>query len=701
MKRLYVVLLAVMAIGAVAWADSTYIEGRKAEITEIQEFGGLATAPSVSPSGDARVYYDSTDDKIYASKNGAAYAEMGGSSVSDTAYDATSWNGVTTIAPSKNAVRDKIESLAGGHDAVTLTPAADVILELSTQEIGLDAQLANYVLAGVSSGPAVVPTFRALVDADIPDDITITEADTLDSVCTRGSTYANTADSTTAFQILDNDEGIPILNIDTTNERVSIGMDAPTATLHVRNIEDNANVTIFNLEGKRPTPTNNDTIYIYYTLNNDNSDSFEYARTTIIAEDITDGEEEGALLFEIARGGSLETALKMSAKEIVLNEPGADRDFRVEASGVADAISIDGATGAVSLGALTAGFVQSDADGLLSVTNLVGDVSSTGNTTDLDESILLVGGSDTIFPADPDADGFLKWDDGAGALTWDSGGAGATAYDDIGDPDAATTIAFDDGEYISYESAEDTGVVLYLKSTDVDLAGDTTLLYLGFQQATDANQIYLQCKNNLADIPAVVFQIGQDGNTTIAGTLEVTGAITGNLTGNADTVTTNANLTGDVTSVGNATDITESVLEDGGTDELAITAGMMNTGTGASSATYWRGDNTWVGFYYEKGFVLETPTTADVDVPFWNPNHAITITDCYCQTQGGTSATIVVGDGTNELEAIVCDADGQADDGSIANGTFTANERMQFDVTAQVGDPDWVAFTIVYTIDPD
>jgi len=30
--------------------------------------------------------------------------------VSDTAYDATSWNGVTTIAPSKNAIRDKIQA---------------------------------------------------------------------------------------------------------------------------------------------------------------------------------------------------------------------------------------------------------------------------------------------------------------------------------------------------------------------------------------------------------------------------------------------------------------------------------------------------------------------------------------------------------------------------------------------------------------
>jgi hypothetical protein len=34
--------------------------------------------------------------------------------VDDTAYNATTWDGVTTFAPSKNAIRDKIESMGGG-----------------------------------------------------------------------------------------------------------------------------------------------------------------------------------------------------------------------------------------------------------------------------------------------------------------------------------------------------------------------------------------------------------------------------------------------------------------------------------------------------------------------------------------------------------------------------------------------------------
>ena len=87
--------------------------------------------------------------------------------VSDVAYDATSWDG-NIDAASKNSIRDKIESLAGGHDAVTLATDADAILGLNTQEINLDTQSANTVFAGPSNGADADPTFRALVADDLP-----------------------------------------------------------------------------------------------------------------------------------------------------------------------------------------------------------------------------------------------------------------------------------------------------------------------------------------------------------------------------------------------------------------------------------------------------------------------------------------------------------------------------------------------------
>jgi len=88
--------------------------------------------------------------------------------VSDTAYGA-SWDNVTTVAPSKNAVYDKIQTLAGGHDAVTLDANVGAFLGLTGQELNLDTQVKNKVFASPATGADAVPTFRALVADDIPD----------------------------------------------------------------------------------------------------------------------------------------------------------------------------------------------------------------------------------------------------------------------------------------------------------------------------------------------------------------------------------------------------------------------------------------------------------------------------------------------------------------------------------------------------
>ena len=105
--------------------------------------------------------------------------------------------------------------------------------------------------------------------------------------------------------------------------------------------------------------------------------------------------------------------------------------------------------------------------------------------------------------------------------------------------------------------------------------------------------------------------------------------------------------------------------------------------------------------YKEKCFTIENASTTDDNVPIWSPHRAITITDVYCRTQGGTSTAITISDGTNALEEVVCVAAGAADDGSIANGAFTANERMEFDVGAVVGDVTWTNVCLTYKIVAD
>ena len=54
------------------------------------------------------------------------------------------------------------------HTQASLDDNANTILSLTDQAIGLDTQTANYVWAGPTSGAASVPSFRALVVADIP-----------------------------------------------------------------------------------------------------------------------------------------------------------------------------------------------------------------------------------------------------------------------------------------------------------------------------------------------------------------------------------------------------------------------------------------------------------------------------------------------------------------------------------------------------
>lgn len=87
--------------------------------------------------------------------------------------DSTEQFTATTVEAALDELHDAIEGLGGGHDAVTLGASLGTnLLGLSTQEITLDTQTANKIFAGPATGDPAEPTFRDMVDADIPAAIT-------------------------------------------------------------------------------------------------------------------------------------------------------------------------------------------------------------------------------------------------------------------------------------------------------------------------------------------------------------------------------------------------------------------------------------------------------------------------------------------------------------------------------------------------
>ncbi len=158
----------------------------------------------------------------------------------------------------------------------------------------------------------------------------------------------------------------------------------------------------------------------------------------------------------------------------------------------------------------------------------------------------------------------------------------ATAWTDIGDATGDTTIALG-GNFTLFTSTLDAAgeAVFTIHNTDADLANDTVLLRLDFDDNGDANAIFLQLRDEASGTPNVVFQVGADGATSMDGALTVGGtttlatSLTGVLRADSGVVSVDADVT-DIVAAG--TTIAAGKLE------LATDAETV-TGTDTARAT--------------------------------------------------------------------------------------------------------------------
>ena len=267
-----------------------------------------------------------------------------------------------------------------------------------------------------------------------------------------------------------------------------------------------------------------------------------------------------------------------------------------------------------------------------------------------------------------------KWNTG-GTITWetDNNTAGLTGTD--------THVLFFDGA----DNAVGEAGMTYNKTTDtlsvgaVETAPTATPTIANYDSDGTDGDISSQQVTNLTDTGSGT----EDADVTFS--QQIAGAMTAFITADADGSTTIARL-----AIPSGAAVTEPAA-----------AGQVAIDTTSDQLLYYGGAQRVIAPYYEISKTLEDPVEADDNIPFWHPTKAIEITDVYCEVEGATSIGIIISDGTNALEEIICTEAGAADDGSIANGAFTANERMEVDMGTISGTPDWVSWSITYVITAD
>lgn len=164
--------------------------------------------------------------------------------------------------------------------------------------------------------------------------------------------------------------------------------------------------------------------------------------------------------------------------------------------------------------------------------NITVDLATLATTVTLVDDDVTNDNQDIVFttdaagPVNLEADiGDFHYNPFTGTVTateFAGGGAGITgtltAYDDIADPDAASSISFADGETVTWATAEDSaGSFFLIQNSDAALAANTYLLDLDYSvDDNEANADYFRCQ----DAGGVVFTIQQDGDTASTGNIE-------------------------------------------------------------------------------------------------------------------------------------------------------------------------------------
>lgn len=98
----------------------------------------------------------------------------------------------------------------------------------------------------------------------------------------------------------------------------------------------------------------------------------------------------------------------------------------------------------------------------------------------------------------------------------DANSGGATAFDDVGDPDAAVLIEMSDGETVTFDGANVDETFVTISLNTADLGSDTTGLLITAVDNDDANYIPFVIQDDQDGTPDTLFKVDYQGTITLA-----------------------------------------------------------------------------------------------------------------------------------------------------------------------------------------
>jgi len=282
---------------------------------------------------------------------------------------------------------------------------------------------------------------------------------------------------------------------------VQNGSNLPQLTL-ISTDQDNNVGPVIKLYRNSSSPADGDQAgYIRFDARNSASQDITVANIFSFVEDITDSEEDGAMLASVMLAGTARSRIWMGSvtPETVFNDDSQDIDFRVESNNKQHMIFVDAANDHVNIGTAT------DLGGVL---NVAGNVFADGFVHDVGGTELgrMTSSGNNMIYRSTVVDGDLVFQVNAGgafigAMTFDASAAGLATFNSgiITQGDSRINVGNNNNQALQIGSSDDNKEAIRIVHSDADNPRGIVIAYTGGAPDSAGADKFISCGDTGAE----------------------------------------------------------------------------------------------------------------------------------------------------------------------------------------------------------